>query len=240
MASNPRPARSNPGGCFREFSTTRQSGSRAPPAGRATPCYRAYDWNTGSPASLRQTITRSMEPRHVQHKISHVLLCGRHPYGHRACISADSTAVATSTVPRAASAPGMAPAVCAGRCRAGACGCPGVATTGVATTGVATGTGQVATAGVTAGGTRDQNHHPGRNSGCHSKFRHKRRHYRRRHNNRRPSKSRGVTLDNCGPAALGKSDRRDEIARLKARASPSWSRARSRRIGAAIVGSSFN
>jgi len=88
-----------------------------------------------------------------------------------------------------------------------------VAIPGVATTAVATGTGQAAAAGVTAGGLSDHNHHPRRNSTCHSpRWRHNRRHYRRCHNNRRYSKcrggSRGVTSGSrVQPSALGAGQR---------------------------------
>jgi len=81
-----------------------------------------------------------------------------------------------------------------------------VAIPGVATTAVATGTGQAAA----AGGASDHNHHPRRNSTCHSpRWRHNRRHYRRCHNNRRYSKcrggSRGVTFGSrVQPSALGR------------------------------------
>ena len=50
------------------------------------------------PSSAGRERTRSMETRHVQHKISHVLLCGRHLYGHRACVSADYSGVTTTAV----------------------------------------------------------------------------------------------------------------------------------------------
>jgi hypothetical protein len=84
-----------------------------------------------------------------------------------------------------------------------------VAIPGVATTAVATGTGQATAAGVTAGGASDHNHHPRRNSTCHSpRWRHNRRHYRRCHNNRRYSKCRGVTFGSCvQPSALGAGQR---------------------------------
>jgi hypothetical protein len=65
--------------------------------------FTAEQRGSGTLARPPRYVTRSMETRHVQHKISHVLHCSRPPYGHRACISADSTGVATSTVPRAAS-----------------------------------------------------------------------------------------------------------------------------------------
>jgi hypothetical protein len=73
--------------------------------------------------------------------------------------------------------------------------------------------GQAPAAGVTAGGASDHNHHPRRNSTCHSpRWRHNRRHYRRCHNNKRYSKcrggSRGVIFGSrVQPSALGAGQR---------------------------------